>query len=137
MAVVVEVSVAQYSRNLGSRPSCTLEVASEGTTLSSLEALIETEYCKDDIAALPRDGGGGADVARVPGRHARLPGHGAPPPGAGRGRRGGGLVADRARGQRRGRGGARYVEYLRPPAAARPDEKVCPPCNSLHCPDPT
>ena len=128
MAVVVEVSVAQYSRNLGSRPSCTLEVASEGTTLSSLEivAFIETGDCEDDIAGLPRDGGGGADVPRVPGRHARLPGHGAPPPGAGRGRRGGGLVADRARGQGRGRGGARDVEYLRPPAAARPDEKVCP-----------
>ena len=49
--VMVEVSVAQYSRNLGSRPSCTLEVASEGTTLSSLEivALIETGDCKDDI----------------------------------------------------------------------------------------
>ena len=132
MAVVVEVSVAQYSRNLGSRPSCTLEVASEGTTLSSLEivAFIETGDCEDDIAGLPRDGGGGADVPRVPGRHARLPGHGAPPPGAGRGRRGGGLVADRARGQGRGRGGARDVEYLRPPAAARPDEKVCPCFNS-------
>ena len=120
--------MAQYSRNLGSRPSCTLEVASEGTTLSSLEivAFIETGDCEDDIAGLPRDGGGGADVPRVPGRHARLPGHGAPPSGAGRGRRGGGLVADRARGQGRGRGGARDVEYLRPPAAARPDEKVCP-----------
>ena len=131
VAVVVEVSVAQYSRNLGSRPSCTLEVASEGTTLSSLEIVaLRQGDCEDDIAGLPRDGGGGADVPRVPGRHARLPGHGAPSPGAGRGRRGGGLVADRARGQGRGRGGARDVEYLRPPAAARPDEKVCPCFNS-------
>ena len=114
-------------------------MASEGTTLSSLAivALIETGDCKDDIAALPHDGGGGADVPRVPGRYARLPGHGAPPPGAGRGRRGGGLVADRARGQGRGRGGARDVEYLRPPAAARPDERVCPCFNSLHCPEST
>ena len=106
-------------------------MASEGTTLSSLEIVaLRQGDCEDDIAGLPRDGGGGADVPRVPGSHSRLPGHGAPPSGAGRGRRGGGLVADRARGQGRGRGGARDVEYLRPPAAARPDEKVCPCFNS-------
>ena len=50
--MVVEVSVAQYSRNLGSRPSCTLEVASEGTTLSSLEIVaLRQETVKTTLPA--------------------------------------------------------------------------------------